>query len=55
MTKLEIDAENTILRGHLPALGAPCPHCGLSNMALCKYGFPGCPQADDLLCAQDEA
>lgn len=47
--------ENDILRGLLPALKAPCPYCGLTNMAQCERGFPGCGYADDLLCGEDTA
>ncbi len=47
--------ENDILRGLLPKLNAPCVYCGLTNMAQCAHGFPGCPQADDLMCGEDEA
>jgi hypothetical protein len=46
--------ENTLLRGLLPKLAAPCAYCGKTNMADCPHGFPGCPQADDLMCADDE-
>jgi len=46
--------ENDILRGLLPRLGAPCPYCGLTNMALCASGFPGCSYADDLMVGEDE-
>lgn len=47
--------ENDILRGLLPKLNAPCVYCGLTNMGLCQFGFPGCSQADDLMCGEDEA
>jgi hypothetical protein len=46
--------ENDILRGLLPRLGAPCVYCGLTNMGLCRYGFPGCGLADDLMVSEDE-
>lgn len=52
----ELDAlrkENDVLRGLLPALNAPCPYCGLTNMAKCTLGFPGCSYADDLLCGEE--
>lgn len=47
--------ENDILRGLLPALNAPCVYCGLTNMAQCVHGFPGCPQADDLMCGEESS
>lgn len=47
--------ENDVLRGLLPALKAPCPYCGLTNMAQCTRGFPGCGLADDLLCGEETA
>lgn len=46
--------ENTILRGLVSKSGAPCVYCGLTNISLCKQGFPGCAQADDIMCADDE-
>lgn len=50
----QLRAENSILRGLLPRLGAPCPYCGLIEMAKCVRGFPGCAYADDLMCGEDE-
>lgn len=47
-------AENEILRGLLPRLGAPCPYCGLTEMGKCASGFPGCAYADDLMVSGDE-
>ena len=49
------EAENSTLRALLPKLGAPCGYCGLTEIAKCVHGFPGCPQADDLLAGEDEA
>lgn len=46
--------ENDYLRGLIPKLTGKCVHCGLENMGLCKYGFPGCAWADDIMCAEDE-
>jgi hypothetical protein len=46
--------ENDMLRGLLPALEASCAYCGLTDMAQCQRGFPGCAQADDLMCSNDE-
>lgn len=45
---------NDILTALLPALGAPCAYCKLTNIAECKLGFPGCSQADDILVGEDE-
>lgn len=45
--------ENDYLRGLVTKCGLPCVHCGLTNMGLCKAGFPGCAQADDMMCADD--
>jgi len=47
--------ENTILRGLLPKLGAPCVYCGEIELGKCTRGFPGCAKADDLMCGEDEA
>lgn len=47
----ELEKENAVLRGLLPALNAPCVHCGLTDIGRCARGFPGCAQADDLLVA----
>src|SRR5512141_238548 len=49
-----LERENTILRGLLPKLGAPCVYCGQVDIGKCPRGFPGCAQADDLMCADDE-
>ena len=49
------EAENTTLRTLLPKLGAPCAYCGLTEIAKCAHGFPGCPQADDMIAGEDEA
>lgn len=46
--------ENDVLRGLMPALGAPCVYCGEKDISKCARGFPGCPQADDLMIGQDE-
>lgn len=54
MSLEEALAENTILRGLLPALKLPCAYCGLTEIAKCPRGFPGCALADDILCAGDE-
>lgn len=45
--------ENDMLRSLLPALGAPCVYCGAVDIAKCPSGFPGCAQADDILCGDD--
>lgn len=50
----KLKAENTLLRGLLPAMGQPCVYCGETDMAKCKSGFPGCAQADDLMSSNDE-
>ena len=47
-------AGNTMLRALLPKMGAPCIHCGLTEMAKCAHGFPGCAKADDLLVGEEE-
>lgn len=55
-TKRELESfrkENDVLRALLPKLGAPCMYCGLTEISKCERGFPGCPQADDLLCADE--
>ena len=46
--------ENTVLRALLPKLGNPCAYCGLTDIDKCVHGFPGCAQADDILCGEDE-
>ena len=43
-------AENMTLRALLPKLKEACVHCGLTEIAKCELGFPGCAAADDLLC-----
>lgn len=45
--------ENDYLRGLVIKCNIPCVHCGLTNMGLCASGFPGCAQADDMMCADD--
>lgn len=52
--KAELRRENTILRGMVAKLGKSCHYCGITNIAECVRGFPGCALADDLLCADDE-
>lgn len=52
--RVKAEAENNILRGLLPELNAACVYCGLKNMGECKSGFPGCAQADDIYCGQEE-
>lgn len=51
--------ENSVLRGLLARLalklGEPCHYCGLSEIARCPSGFPGCALADDLLLGNEEA
>lgn len=47
-------AENDVLRSLLPKLKAPCVYCGLEEIGRCTSGFPGCAQADDILCGDDE-
>lgn len=55
MSEIEqLQKENDLLRAMLPALSAPCAYCGLMKISECKHGFPGCPQADDIMCGQDE-
>ncbi len=49
-----VNAENNVLRSLLPALGAPCVYCGLTEIAKCSRGFPGCAQADDILVGEEE-
>ena len=49
----ETRKENDILRALLPKLKAPCAHCGLEDISKCTRGFPGCAQADDLMCGDD--
>ena len=46
--------EGQILRSLLPKLGAPCVYCGQTNIGKCERGFPGCSQADDIMCGDDE-
>jgi hypothetical protein len=46
--------EGQILRSLLPKLGAPCAYCGQTNIGECERGFPGCAQADDIMCGDDE-
>ncbi len=48
-------AENTTLRLLVAAQPTPCVYCGLTEMAKCASGFPGCARADDLICGEDEA
>jgi hypothetical protein len=45
--------ENDYLRGVVANSDLPCLYCGLSkeDMIKCYHGFPGCPRADDILCA----
>ena len=49
----EIEQENTKLRGILARSKEPCIYCGLTNMAECPSGFPGCGRMDDLMAADD--
>jgi len=51
---VRLTAENDLLRTMLPKLGAPCAHCGITDIGKCVRGFPGCAQADDLMCGEDE-
>lgn len=48
-------AENTSLRTLIAVQPTPCVYCGLTEMAKCASGFPGCARADDLICGEDEA
>lgn len=48
-------AENTHLRTLVAVQATPCVYCGLTEMAKCASGFPGCARADDLICGEDEA
>jgi hypothetical protein len=50
-----LEKENDVLRGIVAAANIPCVYCDLEDMSKCKHGFPGCSQADDLLCGQDVA
>ncbi len=52
---LDNAGENNILRGIIAVVNIPCVYCGLDDMSKCEHGFPGCAQADDLLCGQDMA
>jgi hypothetical protein len=46
--------ENDYLRGVVANAKIPCVYCGLENMAECRYGFPGCSKADDMILGDDE-
>ncbi len=48
-------AENTHLRTLVAVQATPCVYCGLTEMAKCTRGFPGCARADDLICGEEEA
>jgi hypothetical protein len=50
----QLRRENNTLRALLPKLGAPCVYCGFTEIGKCHYGFPGCPQADDILCGDEQ-
>jgi len=50
----EARKENNILRLLVAKAGKSCHYCGLTNMAECKSGFPGCALADDLMVGEDE-
>lgn len=47
--------ENDKLRFLLAKSKADCVYCGASaeDFAKCRYGFPGCPRSNDLLCGDD--
>jgi len=49
----QLRKENDVLRALLPALKAPCVYCGLTDISKCRSGFPGCAQADDMMCGDD--
>lgn len=55
MNEANLQDENSILRGLVAAQSTPCVYCGLTEMAKCASGFPGCAQADDLICGEDAA
>jgi hypothetical protein len=48
----EIRAENTRLRGIIARSPLPCIYCGLTNIAECARGFPGCGRADDITASE---
>lgn len=51
----KLKAENSTLRTLVAVQQSPCIYCGLTEMAKCASGFPGCARADDLICGEDEA
>lgn len=51
----KLRAENTTLRTLVAIQPTACIYCGLTEMAKCASGFPGCARADDLMCGEDEA
>jgi hypothetical protein len=53
--RVRADMENARLRGILAKSTLPCIYCGLTDMALCKSGFPGCGRMDDLVNATVDA
>ena len=55
-TELErLQRKNAVLRALIARVpGAACVYCGLTDISLCRLGFPGCSQADDILCGDDD-
>ena len=45
----ELRKENDALRALVAATAVACVYCQKFNMVECPYGFPGCPQYDDLM------
>lgn len=50
----KLRAENSTLRTLVAVQPTPCVYCGLTEMAKCASGFPGCARADDMICGEDE-
>jgi hypothetical protein len=49
----ELKAENDALR-MIAAKVMPCHYCGVSEIARCPHGFPGCSLADDIVIGEME-
>jgi hypothetical protein len=45
----DLETENCQLRGIIARAKLPCIYCGLTDMAQCSFGFPGCGRMDDIM------